>query len=138
MRPIEDPRVQAAFDAFAPAQRDCLLAVRGLVLGVAESNPSVGPLTETLKWGQPAYLPEATRSGTTVRLGRFDARHVALLVHCQTTLVQTWREQFPELTFSGTRAVVLDPTGELPAAALEQCIELAFTYKLRERARADA
>ncbi|HET6732765.1 DUF1801 domain-containing protein [Mycobacterium sp.] len=133
MRPIEDLRVQAAFDAFASPHRACLLAVRELVFAVADRHHRIGPLVETLKWGQPSYLPEQSRSGTTVRLGRVDADRVALFVHCQTTLVQTWRERFPHLTFRDNRAAVLDPTAAVPAAELEHCIELALTYKLRGR-----
>ena len=42
-------------------------ALRSLLVEVAE-DLCVGPLTETLKWGEPAYLTEVTKAGTTVRI----------------------------------------------------------------------
>lgn len=133
MMPIADSRVQEAFDALTPPRRSYLLALRDLVLAVADGNPSIGPLTETLKWGEPSYRPEQTGSGVAVRLGAFQASQVALFVNCQTSLVDTWRGRFPQLEFSGTRAIALDPLAPIPAAELEECVELAFTYRLRGR-----
>jgi hypothetical protein len=69
----------------------------------------VGPLTETLKWGEPAFLTEATKSGTTIRMAwKPKAPDVLqMLVGCQTSLVDTWRDRFPELRYAGNRAVLL-------------------------------
>ena len=66
-------------------------------LETAADIEGVGPLTETLKWGEPAYLTEATRSGSTVRLGWFRSseRECAVLFNCRTTLVDDFRERFP-------------------------------------------
>ena len=92
--------VAAAFDALPPAIRHRLLEVRALIFATSEATERVGPLTETLKWGEPAYLTEATRSGSTIRLGWFRAsRHhdCAVLFHCATTLVETFRERFPDV-----------------------------------------
>ena len=46
-----------------------LLDIRALIYSVATKTGGVGPLTETLKWGEPAYLTEASKSGTTISSG---------------------------------------------------------------------
>ncbi|NNL73969.1 MAG: hypothetical protein HKP29_11450, partial [Silicimonas sp.] len=79
------PEVEAVFDTYPVAARTCLMAARAVIFEAAETA-GVGPLRETLKWGQPAYLPEAPRTGTTVRMG-LDGGAPAVLFHCQTTLV---------------------------------------------------
>ncbi len=59
--------VAAAFSVFPDRVRARLLEVRDLIFETAASAGGVGPLTETLKWGEPAYLTEATGSGSTIR-----------------------------------------------------------------------
>ncbi|KCZ57592.1 DUF1801 domain-containing protein [Hyphomonas chukchiensis] len=132
------PTVEAAFDAFPPPARAYLLQLRGLILTTAQETQGVGPLTETLKWGEPAYLTAATKSGTTIRLGWKPAapNTAQLLVHCSTTLVNDWRERYADkLAFSGTRAIDLDITAPLPRAELAHCIAMALTYHARKPAK---
>ena len=126
---MADP-VAAAYRSFPPAARRYLERIRALIFETAAALDGVGPITETLKWGEPAYLTERSRSGTTVRLGWKAARpqECALLVHCQTTLVDTWRSLFPELIFDGNRALRLPLDEPLPEPALRRCIEMALTY----------
>ena len=70
MKSFADPAVAAVFEAYPAAMRRRLLALRALVFDVAAKTEGVGRLTETLKWGQPSYLTEQTKSGTTVRIDR--------------------------------------------------------------------
>ena len=122
----------------APSKaRACLKALRTLIIDTARTTPGVGPLTETLKWGEPAFLTEATKSGTTIRLGWKPAEPgtVRLLVHCSTTLVNDWRDRYAgTLAMEGTRAIRLDAAAPLPRAELAHCIAMALTYHAR-RAR---
>lgn len=120
--------VATAFDSFPVAARDTLLAVRRLIFQTAASNPLVGTLTETLKWGQPAYLTEASKSGSTIRLGEQQNNGVIYL-NCKTTLVETMREIYPDtFTYQGSRAVLFASDQPLPNDALAHCIEMALTY----------
>jgi hypothetical protein len=133
-RPFEDPAVAAAFDARPPTVRRALLALRGLILETGRSAPGVGDVVETLKWGQPAYRPARPRVGTTVRIdgvkGRDDA--IGMYFHCQTTLVPTFRELYPELgEFQGNRAIVFPLGRELPEDAIRHCVARALTYHLK-------
>lgn len=124
-------RVAAAYDALPAKLRTYLLSLRTMILKVAADDPRVGPVTETLKWGQPAYLTEATKSGTTIRLG-FSKKSpdiAMLFVHCQTSLVGQWRDLYDDiLSFEGNRAILLDLGKPRPDAPLRHCIAMALTY----------
>ncbi len=128
--------VKAAFDAFPEPARDTLLKARTLIFQTAASNPAVGPLTETLKWGEPAYLTEETKSGSTIRMGWKPAKpdHGALFFNCKTTLVNTMHDIYPDIfTYQGTRAVLFRLDQPLPNDALAHGIEMALTYHRNKR-----
>jgi hypothetical protein len=63
------PDVANVLNGFPTPVRGRLLEVRSLIFDIAATSAGVGPLTETLKWGEPAYLTAATGSGSTIRLG---------------------------------------------------------------------
>jgi len=114
--PPPPAEVRAVFDAYPPALRRRLERLRALIFRTAAATEGVGPLTETLKWGEPAYLTEATRSGSTVRLGASRKRPdcAALFFHCRSGLVDAFRARFPELDYEGDRAVLIAPGSDLP------------------------
>lgn len=123
--------VALAFAAFPEPVRMQLLEVRRLIFATACKTAGVGPLTETLKWGEPAYLTQVMGSGSTVRLGLLKSAggSGAVLFNCRTTLVETFRAQFPEVFFyQGYRAILLDPSVFLPAEQLATCLAMALTY----------
>jgi Domain of unknown function (DU1801) len=108
-----------------------LLALRELILRTAATTKGVGELEETLKWGEPAYLTSASRSGTTVRIAWKPARptEYAMYFNCQTSLVDTFRSLFPgEFRFEGNRAIVFAESDVVPVDALAFCIAAALTY----------
>jgi hypothetical protein len=130
--------VSRAFEAFPPTVRRRLLEVRKLIFATARAHDEVGPLTETLKWGEPAYLTQQTGSGSTIRLGRAkdSEAHAAVLFNCKTTLIDTFRERFPDqFEYRQNRALLLDVTGSLPRRPLSICLSLALTYHLDRRSR---
>ncbi len=120
------------FDAEPPTIAARLTEMRALILAAAEAT-GTAPLTETLKWGQKAFLP-AKRDGTTLRLGT-ESGQPALFVHCQTDLVGRYRALFPdEFTYSGNRAVVLPADGPFSEAAFQQIAAMALAYHRHKRA----
>jgi hypothetical protein len=126
--------VAAAFASIPECVRRRLLEVRDLVFETAADIEGVGPLTEALKWGEPAYLTEATRSGSTIRLGWFRSseRECAVLFNCRTTLVDDFRERFPGVfAYVENRAILLDAREPLPKAPLSTCLGMALTYHRR-------
>lgn len=125
--------VQAVVDRYADVTREKLLALRAAILAVAREE-SVGPIEETLKWGQPAYLTQSG-AGTTIRIDR-DETHggaVALYVNCQSSLVGEWRERFPAMTFGGERSLHLALDADLADPQLRMCIADALTYHRRKK-----
>jgi hypothetical protein len=135
-----DSEVDAVFGAYPKPVKAKLLALRRLIFDTAKTTKGVGALEETLKWGQPSYLTPETKSGSTVRIDQVKAStgQVAVFFHCQTNLVETFRDLYPELSYSGNRAILLDAEDKLAEAALRHCIALALTYHLRKRKPANA
>lgn len=115
--------------------RSRLLALRRLILDTAKATDGVGALDETIKWGQVSYLTTESKSGSTIRIDRVKStpNQIAIYFHCQTNLVETFRELYPDLVYSGNRAILLDAAKELPKEALGHCVALALTYHFRKR-----
>jgi hypothetical protein len=129
--------VEATFDTYPNPVKAKLLALRRLIFDTAKATKGVGALEEALKWGQPSYLTPETNSGSTVRIDQVKSSpgQYAVYFHCQTDLVETFRELYPELNYSGNRAILLDTAKKLPEAELRHCVALALTYHLRKRAK---
>jgi len=135
-QPIENPSVRAVFDAYPAKLRADLLELRQLIFDTARETGGVGALVETLKWGQPAYLPSKPKTGSTIRIDALESAEprYAILFHCQTTLVSSMRELYPNLfVFEGNRALVFAHGKKLPRDALGHCIAMALTYHSKRR-----
>jgi hypothetical protein len=104
---------------------------------VAEETPGVGELEETLKWGQPSYLTTQSKSGTTIRIDEHkEVGKYAMYVHCQTTLVDSFREIYPTtFQYEDNRAIVFDNNQPPAAEELADCIAMALTYHLNKLKR---
>ncbi len=127
--------VRSVFEAYDPKLREQLLMLRQMILDVAASIPDVGPIEETLKWGQPSFLTSHTKSGTTLRIDRLSKtdHRPALFVSCQTDLIDSFKTIYPDrFTYHGKRAIVPDFEKSLYEEELRHCIALALTYKLRK------
>jgi len=135
-QPFNDKKTRSAFGEFAQNVEKRLLAVRQLIFDSAARTEGVGPLEETLKWGQPSYLTPKTKSGSTIRLGTHKdyPDHIAVFFHCQTNLVSTFRDLYPDsFTFEGNRALLVPVKSKLPKKELQHCLSLALTYHLRKK-----
>jgi Domain of unknown function (DU1801) len=114
------------------------MALRALILATAAKTDGVGPIDETVKWGEPAYVTTESKSGSTIRIGVMPGTtdDYAMFFNCRTTLVDSFREYFPnEFRFDGTRAIVFRSGEPLPRAALAHCVEAALTYHRRKKGR---
>jgi hypothetical protein len=109
--------VDAVFKAYPQPAKTRLLALRRLILATAKATRGVGRIEEALKWGQPSYLTTETKSGSTVRIDHVAGKQYALYFHCQTDLVATFRELYPDKWSYGGN----------------HCIALALTYHLNKR-----
>jgi hypothetical protein len=139
--PFQNVAVAQAFEAYPPAIRRQLMALRELIFRTAASTPGVGELEETLKWGEPAYLTTRSKSGSTIRIGWKKSRpnEYAMYFNCQTTLVDTFRSLFPDdLQFEGNRAIVFHDAQAVPTETLAYCVAAALTHHRRGKDRASA
>ena len=126
--------VAAAFAAFPERVCARLLEARDLIFETARGIEGVDPLTETLKWGEPAYLTASSGAGSTVRLGRSRSaeRECAVLFNCRTTLIDDFRDRFPDtFVYEKNRAILLDAREPLPTTPLSICLGMALTYHRR-------
>lgn len=127
------PDVESVFMAYPEMARSRLRGLRALIYDVAARIDGVGPIEESLRWGEPAYLTSQSNAGTTVRIAwraKFPESY-SMFVHCQTTLIETYRSLFPELACHGSREVRFDNSRALPDC-MGDCIALALTYKKPE------
>jgi hypothetical protein len=133
---IADPAAAAVFGAYPKPVKAKLLALRRLIFETAGVTNGVGRIEETLKWGQPSYLTPETKSGSTIRIDRVKTSpgQYAIYFHCQTDLVETFRQLYPtELSYGGNRSILLDASEKLPEPELRHCVALALTYHLNKR-----
>ena len=125
--------VAKAYGLFPLPLQALAMDLRMAVFTVA-ARLGLSDLEETIKWGEPAYLPG--RGGTTLRIGYGrDGTVCKLLVNCQTTLIDGWRQRFEgRLVFEGNRAVLLAPSLPFDRGAVETCVADAFEYHTRKKA----
>ncbi|PJJ78391.1 uncharacterized protein DUF1801 [Salinibacterium amurskyense] len=133
------PEVAATFADYPEAIRTELLTLRELILSTASETEGVGAITETLKWGEPAYLTSQTRSGSTIRIAPTNAKSThdyAMFFICSTNLVSDFRAQFGDtFAYEGERAVLFNVGDVVPVDEVRECVRQALTYHLRTEAR---
>ena len=115
---------------------DALDQLAKIIRDTAKELPETGGLEETFKWGQRSFLPKKNRVGTTVRIDDHSEGQVAMYVHCQTTLVDSYRAMYPELNYEGKRAVIFDKNKVLPQDTISVLVEEALLYHLYKKKRA--
>lgn len=119
--------IREKFNSYPHEARAKLLALRKLIFEVASELEGIGELQETLKWGEPSYI---SKIGSTIRIGWKESNpsQYAMYFHCQTKLVDTFRELYREdLHFEGNRAIIFKLNAQVPKCILKQCISLALS-----------
>lgn len=129
-----DRKVRAAFDAVPAPAREGMLALRQLLFEVAAGLPEVGPVEESLRWGQPAYLTPVTRSGSTIRIGAPRSGGFALYCNCRTSLIAGFRDLAGSACRTeGNRAVVFAGVQDIDPTLVSILISRALTWHLQQR-----
>ncbi|SDW21911.1 hypothetical protein [Litoreibacter albidus] len=124
----------AIFQVFASMPADVATTLRAArldILRAAAASNEVGQLDETMKWGEPAYLTCAPKTGTTLRLGLIGGQ-AAVMVPCSTAIIDDARAIFgplPEL--SGKRGLVLGGQRQV----FNYVVDAALHYHLRKRVK---
>ncbi|MCI0504550.1 MAG: DUF1801 domain-containing protein [Gammaproteobacteria bacterium] len=135
-RDIKNPEVAAVFAGYPKEIKTKLMFLRQLIFDVASSTDGVGELEETLKWDQPSYLTTQTKSGSLVRIDQIksQAGKYAMYFHCQTTLVDTFKEIYrDQFEFEGNRSIIFNVKDRVPVPELSHCVSMALTYHLNKR-----
>lgn len=135
---IENSEVAAIFAAYPKAVKTKLMFLRKLIFDVASSTDGVGELEETLKWGQPSYLTTQSKSGSLIRIDQIKSQEgkYAMYFHCQTTLVDTFKEMYQgQFTFGGNRSIIFSEDDAIPVKELSHCISMALTYHLNKKSK---
>jgi len=119
--------VDAVFGAYPSTLRTKLLRLRKIILDTADKMDA-GPVTETLKWGQPAYL---AKGASTIRIDavKDEPGRYAMYFICHTDLIAMFREHYPDLDYGGNRAIFFNARDKIPENALRHCVSLALKYK---------
>ena len=126
---MEDDVAQV-FNSYSSQVKSALLQVRLWIIEHAQANGQIGSVKECLKWHEPSYLTEATKSGTTLRLTQLSDNSFALLVHCQSRVISEFKILYPQLHYDKNRAVIFNASEPLPTAIIQHFIHLALTYHL--------
>jgi len=119
-RPLS-PDIAKVFDTYPDDTRAGALALRDLILSIGEEDVS-----ETLRWGQPAYI---TPKGSTLRVGSHKEARFALYAHCQSTIISSYAAAFPGWDrLDGNRAVLFDTLAQIEPERLTHLIRHALNY----------
>jgi hypothetical protein len=124
------------FTHLSAEMKTALMSLRDLVLDTARTTEGVGPIEEALRWDQLSFITAQTKSGSTIRIDvlRNDPNKYAVYVHCQSGLIDEFRNRYPsQMTYVDQRSIVFTLGQPLPMAELKHCISLALTYHLRKK-----
>ncbi len=127
--------VEAVIASYPSRARVRFHDIRTIILAAAADTPETGPLTETLKWGEPAYLTEATKSGATLRIAWSprDPDRIGIYLNCRSSLVEDVRTLHPGIfDVEGTRGLKLALDAPLPKEAIDHVARLAQGYHRRK------
>ncbi len=127
---FDDDEVEQKFSAYPRRVGAELLRLRDMVLEVASDDPRIGPLEESLKWGQLAYRPKRARVGTTVRMDARGDETVALFYHCQSNLGEQIDALYGNVLDMDHRSISISVANPPDQKVLRHCIQMALTYHL--------
>ncbi|MCO4755336.1 MAG: hypothetical protein KC478_12705 [Bacteriovoracaceae bacterium] len=123
--------VEGKYNSYPPEVKTKILVLRKMILELAQGDDEVDFAGESLKWGQPSFLPKS--SGSTIRLDwkERNPNQISIFVNCQTKLISIFKELYPEdFEYIGNREIRLPLTKRYSIKKLSKCIELALKYNL--------
>lgn len=133
---FQNDTVKDKFDSYPSNIKQKLLFLRQLIFKVASATDNVGPIEETLKWGEPSYITSETKSGSTIRIDwkKSTPNQYAMYFNCKTTLVDTFKEIYGDIfQYGGNRSIIFEITDQIPVIELSDCISMALTYHINKK-----
>ena len=122
--------IQSATAGYPPEALRTFLKIRTMIFEEAD-RLDAGPLEETLKWGEPAYLTSVTKSGSTIRVAwkPADPDNCNIYLNCNTDLVARFKTDFPSaLKTTGNRCIHVPLAAEVAELPIRAAISMALTY----------
>jgi uncharacterized protein DUF1801 len=118
-------------DQSPPVLQKRLQDVRQLILQVAEQNPDIGEIEESIKWGQASFATKP-KTGTPIRIGGDkDTETYSLFVPCSTRIISEFRDIHPDMfEYRGNREIRLPLNKIMPQKKLSLFIKAALGYYL--------
>lgn len=116
---------------YPPKVKKEILALRELILDLANKEKEVDFIGKALKWGEPSFLTKS--SGSTLRIDWKEKTpdYMSLYVNCQTKLIAMFKELYPnDFEFIGNREVKIPLNGKYSKNKLKKCILLVLKYNL--------
>ena len=106
--------------------------LRVLIFEAASEQPIIGPLEESVKWGEASFTPVRKNVGSSVRIQPRKNGDVALMFICTTGLVERFAETYPGVfNVEGKRALVFSKSAIIPNAETKHAIAMALTFKVK-------
>ncbi len=133
-----EPQVKSKIMTYPLAYRKKIILLRELISQASLKNPEIETMIETLKWGEPSYLPERKNIGTTIRIAWLKSKpnQYGMYFNCQTDLIKKFKLLFGRtLTFEGNRAIIFNLEDKVPKSILKTCINMALTYHLDKKSK---
>lgn len=129
--------VADVLSSYPDGLRSALMALRQIVLDTADGLEGVGPIEETLRWGQPSYVTSETGAGSTIRIapaGPDSVHDYGMYFTCSTNLVESFRALFGDrFTYEKNRALLFKLNEAMHPDELRICIAMALTYHKSNR-----
>ena len=132
MTPFTNDAVKNQFDSYPTDIKQKLLKLREIIYEVANGEPTIKNIEETLKWNEPSYI---TKNGSTLRIDWKNTKpnQYSMYFNCKTKLVDTFRELFSDrFEFEGNQEIIFQKNNEFDLKALKYCILLSLTYHDRK------
>jgi len=128
MEVLRNPKVMETINSYPAVVQQRLLALRKLILEVANQIDGLDALEETLKWGEPSYL---AKHGSTIRIDWKPKKpeQFAIYFKCTSKLVETFKIVHKNtFRYEGKRALIFKLDENIPKEPLKECIKMALTY----------
>jgi len=106
MEVLRNPKVMETINSYPAVVQQRLLALRKLILEVANQIDGLDALEETLKWGEPSYL---AKHGSTIRIDWKPKKpeQFAIYFKCTSKLVETFKIVHKNtFRYEGKRALI--------------------------------
>lgn len=126
------PEISSLLGAYPQAAGEHLLAVRTLIYDVAAEH-GLGKIDESIKWGEASFW---VKGGIAVRVDWKEKQPAVIKVffHCQTRLIETFREVYPEaFAYEGNRALLIPLADYAKHGVLAHCLSVVMRYQALKR-----